>query len=263
MTTLDTPQPASHRLQCSEIWGGFSDRETALESNAMKAALYSSACVGGKGGDIYYLSVCGADKLTRIVVADVTGHGDVVSGTSSMLYDAMVEFLNDSEGASLLERMNKAAVDIGFEAITTVAVIALYTAYDQLYFSYAGHHPALISRAEHRGAGRTDWQEAPLDPETETGSNLPLAIDPDATYDQQAQPIGVGDRILLYTDGVIEAPGADGQQFGVDGLLRVLSAVPADATLEQTKDAVIAAVKAHVGGELEHDDVTVVVIEAV
>jgi sigma-B regulation protein RsbU (phosphoserine phosphatase) len=41
---------------------------------------------------------------------------------------------------------------------------------------------------------------------------------PKATYTNVSLPFHSGDKLLLYTDGVVEAIGPDGQEFGRDGL---------------------------------------------
>ena len=84
-----------HRIQCTEIWGGIKNQDADVCSRGLTASLYSSACEGGKGGDIYYLSVCGEDKLTRIAIADVVGHGEQVSAVSQWLYDTLQDRMND------------------------------------------------------------------------------------------------------------------------------------------------------------------------
>ena len=64
-----------YRLKCSEIWGGIKDTDTEVCTGSLTASLFSSSADGGKGGDIYYLGLCGQETLTRIAVADVVGHG--------------------------------------------------------------------------------------------------------------------------------------------------------------------------------------------
>ncbi|GAG80253.1 unnamed protein product [marine sediment metagenome] len=44
---------------------------------------------GGKGGDIYYFGVCKGDIITRLAIADVTGHGETVSEVSQYVYDSL------------------------------------------------------------------------------------------------------------------------------------------------------------------------------
>jgi sigma-B regulation protein RsbU (phosphoserine phosphatase) len=90
--------------------------------------------------------------------------------------------------------------------------------------------------------------------------DLPLAVEDDTHYHQQAQPLGPGDRIVLYTDGVIEAPGQGHDQFGLDRLKAVLERF-ADEPLDVLKSKAIEAVHAYTSGPLVHDDVTLLALE--
>jgi sigma-B regulation protein RsbU (phosphoserine phosphatase) len=79
-------------------------------------------------------------------------------------------------------------------------------------------------------------------------------------YDHQFIPVKTGDRIVLYTDGVLEAPRAGGEQFGTERFLAVLERA-GDRSLPELKAAVLTALRDHVGGEPTHDDVTLLAIE--
>jgi hypothetical protein len=57
---------------------------------------------------------------------------------------------------------------------------------------------------------------------------LPLALDPDATYETTSFRLAVGDRLTFYTDGLLEARNAAGQIFGFERL-RALMATQPDA----------------------------------
>ena len=82
-------RPAVHRIRCAEVWGGIRNAELEAVTSGVRASLFSSSCEGGEGGDVYYFSVCGADSLTRVALADVTGHGQTVSQVGRWLYDAL------------------------------------------------------------------------------------------------------------------------------------------------------------------------------
>jgi sigma-B regulation protein RsbU (phosphoserine phosphatase) len=242
------------RLQCSQVWGGIRDEDVDACSAALDASLLSHACEGGRGGDVYYFSVCDGDQLTRIALADVMGHGERVSEVSQWLFDAMRRRMNDLDGDEILRELNTIALDRGISAMTTAAVGALYRADSSFYFSYAGHHPALVLR---RGA--THWEPATLERGSDE-SNLPLGVLPDARYEQGRLHLRSGDRIAMYTDGLIEAPRSDRELFGIDRLRAVLDC-EARADLQQTKTAVLGEVRAHTGGSLVHDDVTLLLAE--
>ena len=78
------------RLECTGIWGGIRNRDIEITAGKVIGSIYSAACEGGKGGDIYYFGVCKGDIITRLAIADVVGHGEVVSEVSQYVYDSLI-----------------------------------------------------------------------------------------------------------------------------------------------------------------------------
>ncbi len=243
-----------HQLACAQIWGGIRDEESEVCSAGVTASLFSGACTGGKGGDIYYVSVCSADQLTRIAVADVAGHGPDVSDVSQWLYDALAAHMSDLSCDGVLTELNRLASGHGIRALTTAAVLGFYTGDSNLYYAYAGHAPLLVSRR-----GSPGFRPAPLDPGA-PNANAPLGVLPEADFDQQSQPLASGDRLFVYTDGLVEAPSPEGELFGEKRLVDTLDAA-ADAPLADLKRSVLDAARRHAGGGFDHDDVTLVAVE--
>lgn len=253
-STLNTPVPNAHRIRCAEVWGGIKNASLDVCTRGIRASLYSSSCQGGRGGDVYYFSVCGHDVLTRVALADVTGHGESVSCVSQWLYDSLAMRMNSRRGDKVLADLNRKAEKIGERAISTAAVIGFYRWTGRLYFSYAGHPPALLYR---RKTGV--WLPIEL-PESEGLANLPIGITDQSRFDRGKLWLRRGNRLLLYTDGVIEAPDPGGQLFGSKRLIDVLQRAALEP-LHVLKDTVIATLCSHTGGSLAHDDVTVLAIE--
>ena len=191
----------THKIRCSEIWGGIRGDDLSVSTCGVDASLFSRACDGGRGGDVYYFSVCGSDLLTRIAIVDVVGHGARVTNTSQWLYDSLEARMNSAAGNEVLSDLNRLAVDYGFKAMSTAVVAAFYRADRNLYYCYAGHHPILVRR-------RTDdqWRGAAIE-DRSTPANLLLGVEEPMAYDQEQTPLESGDKLFLYTDGVIEAPG--------------------------------------------------------
>jgi hypothetical protein len=77
------------RLECTGIWGGIRNRDIEITAGKVIGSIYSAACEGGKGGDIYYFGVCRGDIITRLAVADVVGHGEAISEVSQYVYDTL------------------------------------------------------------------------------------------------------------------------------------------------------------------------------
>jgi sigma-B regulation protein RsbU (phosphoserine phosphatase) len=69
-----------------------------------------------------------------------------------------------------------------------------------------------------------------------------------------------GDRLFVYTDGVIDAPDAEGKSFGLMRLKDVLDA-NGEAPLSELKSAVLKTLNQYAQKELSHDDVTLVALE--
>ncbi len=85
------------RLQCAEVWGGIKNEDLDVCSPGLNVSLYSSSCDGGKGGDVYYFSLCSADRVTRIALADVAGHGEQVSQIGQWVYEQMAAKLDEPD----------------------------------------------------------------------------------------------------------------------------------------------------------------------
>jgi len=143
--------------------------------------------------------------------------------------------------------------------MTTAAVVAYYTHESEARVSYAGHPPVLYRRASDkawsyaRPPGRKGQSDGfPL--------NIPLAVDLDALYGQLTISMSPGDRIFVYTDGIIETPSPAGESFGLMRLKDVLDANAA-APLSELKSVVLKTLNQYAQKELTHDDVTLIALE--
>ena len=78
------------RLECKDLWGGIQNQDIEVSAGKVIGSIYSAPCCdAGKGGDIYYFGVCKGDTITRLAIADVTGHGEAVSEISQYVYDSL------------------------------------------------------------------------------------------------------------------------------------------------------------------------------
>jgi sigma-B regulation protein RsbU (phosphoserine phosphatase) len=92
------------------------------------------------------------------------------------------------------------------------------------------------------------------------GDNVPLGASEREVYRQISIPLGPGDVFFLYSDGLTEAWGQGGEQFGIDRLAEVIRAHGALLTPEELVEKVRQAVVAHVGAEGFADDLTCVAV---
>jgi sigma-B regulation protein RsbU (phosphoserine phosphatase) len=238
-----------YELSCGEIWGGIRNCDDDVTSAGLTASLYSFASDGGKGGDIYYLSLCENNMLTRMILADVVGHGEKVSKISTCIYEAIKSHMNDTAGDEFLSELNRTALKIGLDALTTVVMAAFYKVNGTLYFANAGHPPPLIKQKD-----ESSWLELKLT----KGVNDPLLGYSQAKYTQRAIRVNSGDCLFFYSDGLIEANNKEKELFGVKRLKELLKQHP-DAPPSELKHIIIDKIRRYSGGSLNHDDVTVMI----
>lgn len=241
------------RLHCSEIWGGIKDAELDVCSAGLTASLYSSACDGGKGGDAYYFSLCDSDCINHLVLADVVGHGEGVSQISEWVYGQLQDHVNDTDQPAMMTELNNRIVEKGFSAMTTAVIITYYRPEHRVYFSYAGHPPML---ARSNGGAWTALQLA----DGVEARNLPLGVTAGTRYDMGEAPFQEGDKLFLFSDGVLEAPNASGELFGSHRVESALREVGDQEPL-QIKAHMLTRLREWAGREFRHDDVTLIAVE--
>jgi sigma-B regulation protein RsbU (phosphoserine phosphatase) len=94
--------------------------------------------------------------------------------------------------------------------------------------------------------------------ETE-GDTIPLGILEDANYQETEIQLSPGDRLLFYTDGIVEAMNKQEEIFGFERLLDVVQrskSMDADSLLKE----ILNKVNEFTGDASQHDDLTVIVV---
>jgi serine phosphatase RsbU (regulator of sigma subunit) len=218
----------------------------ALEGLELGDAYESSARVD-VGGDIYDFMELGDGRLA-VALGDVTGHG--IEAAADM---AMAKFVFRSlarehpEPADFLQYANDVVVG---EIAPGKFITMIYLVIDgegRIAVAAAGHPmPRIVT------VGGT---VRPLDAE-----GLVLGIDPGQSYDEVRTTIDVGEAVVLYTDGVLEAR-REGELYGVERLDELLASrhhLPAG----QLARAVLDDCRSFARGELA-DDCAVVVVRRV
>ena len=74
------PTDPSHSMTCMEIWGGNKATFRNVTLPGLGAWVYSRPYQQAEsGGDVYYVSNCATGRITRLMLADVSGHGSAVA----------------------------------------------------------------------------------------------------------------------------------------------------------------------------------------
>ncbi len=245
-------------LACGEVFGGNEPIHTVIDLPGVHGVLHSHPYHGARGGDVHYVSVCGSGLLARVCIADVLGHGDVVAQVSAQMHAHLRRSVDVLDERRVFREMDRRLQAIGVRAMTTAALLTYYPPSRRLTVSYAGHPPAwILSSADRR------WSRLHVEGDARAGvaRNLPLGTGFEPSYGRARRRLALGDRLVVVTDGVLEAPSPTGDEFGDQGVERVLH----DTTLESPESVVRAlldALAAHTGSTTPvHDDVTIYVGE--
>ena len=257
-----TPSPAAPlRLVCSEVWGGNRPIDTPIVLPGISGKVYSRPCEGGRGGDIHYLSVCDSGLVCQMLLADVVGHGEAVADVSDAIHALLRRYLNRLDQRRVLARLNKRLAKIGLESLTTAVAVNYFPPWRRLSVSYAGHPTALL----YRGASGlwTPITTRPARRHAERLADLPLAVDPRTVFTRRTLRVAYGDRLLVLTDGVLEAPDKTGELLGGECFQELLQQSGHGEPAEVV-DRIVEALITRAGqAGLTHDDVTLLLVEFV
>ena len=217
--------PVEHTLQCMEIWGGIEPVERAVSTPGLDLWVFSQPFEGdAQGGDVYYVTLCGGGIITRIVVADVSGHGSSVAEFSLSLRSLLRKNINQKSQKRLVERLNRQFTEMAaLRRFATALVVTYLASTNRLTVCNAGHpHPLLYS------AATGTWSLlAPHADGADHGGNLPLGLDEETRYQTFDLALARGDRVVFYTDALIEAADESGKLLGEQGLLDAASRLDA------------------------------------
>ncbi len=146
------------------------------------------------GGDFYHVQPT-SDGGMLVVIGDVAGKGLKAAMNVSMLMGALRSNPERSP-AKILAALNR--VLVGSDSFTTCQA-AWFGANGELVIANAGHLPPYLNSQEVMLPG-----------------GLPLGVLADVSYEETHLYLHPGDRILLLSDGVVEARQLSGELFGFD-----------------------------------------------
>ena len=146
------------------------------------------------GGDFFYVQTAGIDGMI-VVIGDVAGKGLKAAMNVSLLMGALRR-VQDRNPAKILESLN--GVLTGAESFTTCQAF-WFGANGEMIIANAGHLPPYLNSQEISLPG-----------------GLPLGVLADVHYEEARFFLHPGDRVLLLSDGVVEARQPSGELFGFE-----------------------------------------------
>lgn len=193
------------------------------------------------GGDLFDYTPVG-DRGAAVVVADVAGHGASAAMLTALVKSAFrASHVDDYAPLAVLDRVAAAVEPFSYEKLITLVCARIGSDDGHVDYANAGHPPGLARDPSGRVLS--------LSP---TGPVISPALT-GVRWSTEALTLGPGGRLLLFTDGVTEAEGADGP-FGTSPLERHLAGAP--RTGERLLDDVIESVREVAAGRPIQDDLT-------
>ncbi|MCR4413418.1 MAG: serine/threonine-protein phosphatase [Thermoguttaceae bacterium] len=206
---------------------------------------------------MYYLSSCASGRITRILLADVSGHGELVASTAAALRDLMQKNVNRISQRRFVAAMNQQfAATSAAGSFATAIVNSFFAPTQALSVCNAGHPNPLLYRAALQEWITVDWTHSPGDSEHAV-TDLPLGIIHQVGYREMNLRLDKGDRVLCYSDAFSDARGSDGKPLGVEGVRRAAASM-ADIDAHEFLSRLSAAIQALHPGNLSQDDATLV-----
>ncbi len=217
-----------HELDvANEVQGSFIPQELAREGAMVLASSYRSA--SECGGDFWGHYII-APNTHMLLVGDATGHGLPAALVTAIAYAtghlcSNLAAQNAGQGivpSMVLSLLNKALYDSlkGKLCMTFFACI-IDTKNRTMIYSNGGHpFPLIIPRSPEDERLKTGKRKAkPFIVLNDIKKNgQPLGFDPNSIYQDSTQDFYPGDRLLMYTDGIVECFNPEQKQWGTRAL---------------------------------------------
>jgi phosphoserine phosphatase RsbU/P len=155
-------------------------------------------------GDFYDFIIMD-ERHVGILIADVSGHGLPAALIASMLKVALAaQSLHAFDPARVIAGLNQSLCGKFKHHFVTAAYVFLDMGKKSMSYAGAGHPPLLLWRASTGKASEV------------LQNGLILGLFPEATFSAVDVPVEPGDKLLLYTDGILETKSPSEQEYGVD-----------------------------------------------
>jgi phosphoserine phosphatase RsbU/P len=202
-------------------------------------------------GDFYDFLVVD-EKHVGILIADVAGHGLPSALIASMLQTALAaQFPHASDPAGVLSGLNQALYGKFQNYFVTAAYVFLDMNKNTVQYAGAAHPPLLLRRARTRET--VEYLQ----------NGLMLGPFSHATYSALSFAQEIGDRMVLITDGIVEAADSSGDQFGMRRLKEIVDShhdLPATGFADALFRSLSSWSERAIGAS-QSDDITLLVVD--
>ena len=200
------------------------------------------------GGDLFNFNLS-KDNQISFYMLDACGHGIsaalIAAAASQSLHSA--DQLKISRPETVLNSLDRVFPFERFESYFTIGYATIDTDSGQLAYSNAGHPPLLLQR--------TDGSMEILDyhgPVIGSGSGMP--------FGQKETNLTPGDKLVLYTDGILDHTNANGERFGKKRLYSTLQK-HRDESLQRIMQLIKDSLANFANSDESDDDISLLMIE--
>jgi sigma-B regulation protein RsbU (phosphoserine phosphatase) len=197
LTAVHKELEVAQEIQRSILPGAFPE-----SADFRVAARY--APMRSVAGDFYDFLPAG-EREAGLLIADVSGHGVPAALIASMVkLAASSQRANAADPAAFLAGMNSVLCGNTQSQFVTAAYVHLNAAAAEMRYAAAAHPPMLLLR------------DGKVSEVAENG--LMLGAFATAAYEMTVHALEPGDRLVLYTDGIMEAANEKAEEFGRERL---------------------------------------------
>jgi phosphoserine phosphatase RsbU/P len=203
-------------------------------------------CVGGDYYDVVRIN----ETQTVLCIADVSGKGMPAALLMSSLQAALRPLMYDTRSPrELCRRLNRILCEIApVGKFISFFYAVLDSKENRLTYCNAGHNPPVLVQAN-RAACELN------------AAGAVLGQFPDWVYEQSDVQMCPGDKLVMFTDGLVEACDQDDEPFGEERLTSI-ARENRGAHAEDLKTLLMRAVSEHCGGRFQ-DDASMIIVRAV
>lgn len=216
---------------------------------ALQYLAYAVRSVPGQfvAGDMFNVIELPASAGVAVCLGDVAGHGVASALVMAALQAHLhAQLMTTGDPQAAVESLNDYLAARAAAGRFASLWVGVFSPDGRVRFVDAGHGHWLCQR---RGESTTAANPR---------GSVPVGIMPDVQYPAMELRLDAGDRLVLYSDGIVEQRGSDGSPFGLE---RLHAAIAPPMTLTEVVSRVFGAVSAHAGVPGFDDDTSAAVIE--
>jgi two-component system sensor histidine kinase ChiS len=217
-----------------------------LEGLEIESFHLPSGAVGGDFYDFYQID----EKCLGIMIADVNSHGVQAALIDTMLKILLSMLKDDARyPGKLMKKLNSILCNFAFGQFVSANYLLIDLEKRKIISANAGHLPTLVIKKSNEivqvfNRGKVMGGESDID------------------YEEEEYGLVSGERIILFTDGVIESRGMDGKIFGEKNFQEMLLLkrnMPPGKFIEE----IVEEIKSWTGERGFEDDMTIVVVDLI